>query len=79
LLIKDNNYVIILAWKIKDLEYFQSNLTNKNDAYIVIIKSQTYYQNIYVFTNHAQDIVASKNEAIIKNNLHVCLHKIVLS
>ena len=46
-----------------------------------MIESQTHYQDVYIFTDHAQDITVSKNndEAIIKNNLHVYLHKTALS
>ena len=77
--IKNNDHIIISVWKTEDLDYFQSNLADKNDAHTVIIESQTHYQDIYIFTDHVQDVAVNKNETIIKNNLHACLHKTVLS
>ena len=77
--VKDNDHSIVLVWKIKELDYFQSNLVNKNDAHIITTKNQTHYQDIYIFMNHVQDVIADRNEEMIRNNLHICLHKIVLS
>ena len=77
--VKNNDHIIISVWKIKNLNYFQSNLADKNDTHTVMIKSQTHYQDVYIFTDYAQDVAADKNKTIIKNNLHVCLHRTALS
>jgi len=77
--VKNDDHIIISVWKTEDLDYFQSNLADKNNAHTIMIESQTHYQDIYVFTDYAQDVAADKNETMIKNNLHVCLHKTVLS
>ena len=44
-----------------------------------MIKNQTHYQDVYVFTDHAWDVAADKDETMIKNNLHVCLCRTALS
>ena len=79
LFIKNNNHIIISVWKIKNLDYFQSNLTDKNDTHTIMIKSQTHYWNVYVFTDYVWNVAVNKNKTMIKNNLHVCLCETVLS
>ena len=44
-----------------------------------MIENQIHYQDIYIFTDHAQDMTADRNKKMIKNNLHVCLHETALS
>ena len=46
---------------------------------MIMIESQTHYQDIYVFTNHAWDVAASRNKEMIKNNLHVCFCETALN
>ena len=40
---KDDDHIIVPAWKTEDLGYFQPNLADKNDAHTVMIGSQTHY------------------------------------
>ena len=77
--VKNDDHIIVSVWKTEDFNYFQSNLADKNNTHTIIIKNQTHYQNIYVFTDCAQDIAVNKDETMIKNNLHVCLHRTALS
>ena len=77
--VKNNDHIIVLVWKIEDLDYFQLNLADKNDAHTIMIESQTHYQDVYIFTDCAWDVVANKDETMIKNNLHACLHRTTLS
>ena len=77
--VKNNDHIIVSAWKIKNFDYFQSNLTDKNNTHTIMIKSQTHYQNVYIFTDYIWDVAADKDETMIKNNLHVCLCKTVLN
>ena len=44
-----------------------------------MIKSQTHYQDIYIFTDCVWDVAVDKDKTMIKNNLHVCLCKTALS
>ena len=49
--VKDDDHIIVSVWKTEDFDYFQSNLVDKNNAYTVIIESQTHYQDVYIFTD----------------------------
>ena len=77
--VKDDDHITVSVWKTEDLGYFQPNLADKNDAHTVMIESQTHYWDVYIFTDHARDVAVNKDETMIKNNLHVCLHKTALS
>ena len=41
--VKDDDHIIISIWKTENLDYFQSNLADKNNAHTIIIKNQTHY------------------------------------
>src|SRR5436190_21589708 len=43
LFIKNNDHILVSVWKIEDLDYFQSNLADKNDAHMIMIENQTHY------------------------------------
>ena len=75
---KNDDHISVSAWKIKNLDYFQSNLADKNNTHTIMIKNQTYYWDVYIFTDHVWDVTADRNKEMIKNNLHVCLYKTAL-
>ena len=37
--VKNDDHITVSVWKTEDLNYFQSNLADKNDAHTVMIKS----------------------------------------
>ena len=77
--VKNNDHIIVSVWKTEDFDYFQSNLADKNDAHTIIIKSQTHYWDVYIFTDHVWNVTVNWNEEMIKNNLHVCFQETTLS
>ena len=65
-----------LSLQSEDIRYFQSDLYNKNDAALVMIDDDIYYQNIYLFIDQVCEIARFNRKELVKLCLSVCFREV---
>ena len=58
--------------KIKDINYFNFDYKNINNAFIVTFDKYVFYRNIYVFVNRLKNLIKS-----IMSNVVNCIRELI--
>ena len=67
-------YLPTERFRAEDIGFFDLYLDSKfGEGAIVQVNNSIYYRNVHFFVGQAENIVLSKNDVLIKLNLHQCL------